>query len=195
MLDVLLPILKTSIPCITVLGILTLIYRFKFPFNILFVGLGIISWLLFTSFTWKLIHPIFTFEQFTLKNYNLIQSIMGLGASSIMVPFVLCAVQWIFLWDTWFTQRSQHSLPNIIQNAFVRWFFGYEAWAFIFFQLFRMTSDEDLDAGRMIPYKWSLCNASFLLDTSHLVLLLSIPVSLILLYLVHNHYMAKNSTE
>jgi hypothetical protein len=117
------------------------------------------------------------------------------------VPFI-SLIQIIFFTNAWFLYRdlgwTRQFVYKITKYLSLVWLLGIEVWAFLLSRCLYISAGQvyqqsPFDTPIYIPYVWSLDNAQFTMDLNHVLLLVSIPLSLAVLAWCHKRYVTKQA--
>jgi hypothetical protein len=110
----------------------------------------------------------------------------------IYTPLLLSLVQFSFFLNAWLLHRHIGWNKTFVEQSTLylslAWGLGFQVWTTLGYSFLRSLAGENMDEGHSIPYVMSFGNTQFRMDLNLGLLLLSIPVSLLLIGWLHTRY-------
>ena len=158
------------------------------------------EWINFNDYaSWGLPTTLFEIERYIILLISLpisvvIYNVIGLGLL-LITPLGLSCIQVAFFFNAWLLYKilgwNYSFLKNCLKYIFFSWFLFLQLPFLLAFPFARDDAGYDSELYKDIPYEYSLSNAQFCMDLNMGLLLLSIPVSLLLIGWLHTRYCRK----
>ena len=115
------------------------------------------------------------------------------------ILLLMVGVQGAFVTRAWFKYRNEATLKDfwkkVSQYLLIRWFLGIQVPLLTAYPVLRAGASQNSETYQVIPYVWSLDNAQFRMDLNHILVLLSIPLSIAVLAWWHKRYLNQHSCK